>query len=139
MGTNYYFCPDAFRGTNIGRIHIGKSSGGWCFSVHIYPDSGIETWEDWKSKFWYDGWHILDEYGASISIGGMIEIVEKRRGINSWEAESRWGGYQGESAFHERNYSERGPNNLLRHRINEANHCVSHGEGTWDCIIGEFS
>ena len=30
-----------------------------------------------------------------------------------------------------------GPNGLLRHRIGE--HCIGHGDGTWDLIRGEFS
>jgi hypothetical protein len=36
------------------------------------------------------------------------------------------------------NYSERGPNFLLRHRVN-GRHCIGHGPGTYDYIAGEFS
>ena len=60
-------------------------------------------------------------------------ITERKRdkwddsyGYNSWEH------------FHAENNSERGDNNLLRHRV-DGRHCVGNGEGTWDYIIGEFS
>jgi hypothetical protein len=35
------------------------------------------------------------------------------------------------------NYAVPGPNNLVRHTLEH--HCIKHGNGTWDCIIGEFS
>lgn len=47
-------------------------------------------------------------------------------------------GYINEEDFHKCNQSERGPNGLLRHKI-DGKHCISHGQGTWDCIVGEFS
>ena len=42
MGTNYYFedssevCECCGRGAE--SLHIGKSSGGWCFSLHVMPE-----------------------------------------------------------------------------------------------------
>jgi len=36
------------------------------------------------------------------------------------------------------NQAEPGPDGLARHKVNDG-HCIGHGEGTWDLIIGEFS
>ncbi len=142
MGTNYYLqhgvcecCkkPDSTR-------HIGKSSGGWCFSLHVYPEEGINTLDDWKVLFRDPNSRIVDEYGQPEIMSSMLTIIENRNwkprddkppyamgiGDNTWEE------------FHRKNYSQDGPNNLFRHQILEG-HCIGHGEGTWDYIIGEFS
>ena len=137
MGTNYYItiekdCPTCGIGKSIEEIHIGKSSGGWCFSLHVIPERNIHNLEDWK-KFWR-GKTITDEYDRVIPEEEMLDIITNRYwtkdtgnplGYNSW------------SEFHEMNHSVLGPNNLLRHKL--GNHCVGHGEGTWDYIPGEFS
>jgi hypothetical protein len=47
-------------------------------------------------------------------------------------------GYDSWLQFHQMNHSEKGPKGLLRHKI-EGGHCIKHGVGTWDCILGEFS
>jgi len=86
MGTNYYLQKKSGTCQTCGHCsedpkHIGKSSGGWCFSLHVYPEENITTVT------------IVNEYGETIS---------------------------------------------PRHRV-DGKHCVGHGEGTWDYIIGEFS
>jgi len=142
MGTNYYLqhgvcecCkkPDSTR-------HIGKSSGGWCFSLHVYPEEGINTLDDWKVLFRDPQSRIVDEYGQPEIMPSMLTIIENRywkpRGDKPPYAmgigENTWGD------FHRKNHSFDGPNNLLRHQILEG-HCIGHGEGTWDYIIGDFS
>ena len=40
--------------------------------------------------------------------------------------------------FHKANHSEPGPKGLLRHKL-DPQHCIGHGHGTWDLIVGEFS
>ena len=47
-------------------------------------------------------------------------------------------GYDSWEEFHRRNNSEIGPNGLLRHKVT-GNHCVGHGDGTYDYIKGVFS
>lgn len=141
MGTNFYLHtkPDCEHcGAKSEPLHIGKSSGGWCFSLHVIPEMGINTLDDWRKLWLEPGTRIEDEYGRDIGPDEMESIISKRHGGMSFD-EMRWYGvgYTGEADFHRRNYSMRGPNNLLRHRLGD--HCVGHGEGTWDYIVGDFS
>ncbi len=135
MGTNYYLhrnvCPHCGRGDD--PLHIGKSSAGWCFSLHVIPESNIHDLDGWERE-WLLG-VIEDEYGEEISPGDMRQIIMARaaRPFN----EKQWLGYRDEADFHKQNYSERGPVGLLRHKIGR--YCLKHGAGTWDCILGEFS
>jgi hypothetical protein len=134
MGTNYYTeecqCDHCGRGGK--RLHIGKSSAGWVFALHVVPESGLNDLGDWE-RFW-EGKTIVDEYGQDIEASEMINIITNRSG---GKKESAPYGYKDWSSFHLENSSEPGPRNLLRHQINEG--CIGHGRGTWDLIIGEFS
>lgn len=142
MGTNYYSVKryvdfeseESFwdlRGTED-CIHIGKSSAGWCFSLHIVPELGINTLKDWIGMFIEPDRIIIDEYRETVSFLDMIRIITNRSRpqSNSWDA-----------TMLERNHAEPGPHGLVRHRIEffEYGGCVGHGEGTWDLIKGEFS
>lgn len=136
MGTNYYLhvdpCPACEHPAE--RVHIGKSSYGWCFSLAIHPDRGINDLEDWLPLF--ESQCIVDEYGRTVSGEEMVsKITERHHPTESdpWDSER----YIDDADFHERNQSQRGPHGLLRHRLGER--WVKHGEGTWDCIVGEFS
>ena len=124
MGTNYYTTK---RGSSAPVLHVGKSSGGWCFSLHVIPEDGIKTWEDWKA--YLKRRKIVNEYGDKISLKELINIVEDR----GWEAP-----LPNDPEFYKKNYAERGPNNLLRHDLASCEHCIGHGEGTWDYITGIF-
>lgn len=142
MGTNYYLhqkrdCECC--GRPFDALHIGKSSSGWCFSLHIIPEEGIDTLDDWRRLWSAPGAVIKNEYGDAIAVEEMEKIITVRGRLAPWGSCDWWapGAYRSELDFHDRNQSERGPSGLLRHRINA--HCVAHGEGTWDCIIGEFS
>lgn len=135
MGTNYYIKGE--RCEHCGRAdedkHIGKSSAGWVFSLRIYPEEGIESLTDWK-KFWR-GKGIYDEYGRDVSKTEMLRIITKRSNAKThWEIPPL--GYVSWENFHRTNGSIRGPHGLLRHKITR--HCIGHGRGTWDFIIGEF-
>ena len=145
MGTNYYLmkgiCPSCQRAHE--ELHIGKSSGGWCFSLHVMPEEGIRDLPDWLQLFNEDGAKIRNEYGEDISVEEMIEEITKRKGNTNFDEPrvsyvSFTGLYEDWKEFHARNHSEPGPNGLLRHKILEG-HCIGHGEGTWDLILGEFS
>ncbi len=136
MGTNYYIKSKLCE--KCGRLdeeyHIGKSSGGWCFSLHVDPNNGINSLEDvkqlWKDKLVYN------EYEETISHEEMLSIILERSESKKYNAlPSR---YQSWKEFHIENNSEPGPNGLLRHRI-DMNHCIGHGKGTYDFIVGDFS
>lgn len=52
MGTNYYAeyqppCPTC--GRQDPPLHIGKSSAGWCFSLHVIPELGLNDWPEWEA------------------------------------------------------------------------------------------
>ncbi len=140
MGTNYYWyhkpdCQCCLR--SFDSLHIGKSSSGWCFSLHIIPEEGINCLDDWRARFSIEGSHIKDEYGDAVSVSDMLSIITEREGRNDYWDRFACYGYKSEADFHARNFSERGPNGLIRHRLNDR--CISQGKGTWDCIVGEFS
>lgn len=139
MGTNYYMheqpaCPTC--GAPKGeRKHIGKSSAGWCFSLHVIPEEGIHDLPDWERRWSQPGAWIEDEYGQTVTIEEMHDCITKRGRPPKWDENPS--GYNSWADFHRRNYSAQGPNGLLRHKLGE--HCLKHGAGTWDCIPGEFS
>lgn len=142
MGTNYYWYPDescSKCGRNDDSFHIGKSSAGWCFSLHVNHEQGFGSLQDWM-RIWKKG-EIKDEYGEKISATKMLEIIRDRQGnsdFNKPMPESRFYQTRDWNEFFEQNHAQRGPRNLLRHRINQQ-HCIGHGKGTWDLCIGEFS
>ena len=131
MGTNYYFhsdkqCKEC--GREVEGVHIGKSSGGWCFSLHVMPEEGINTWKDWLDMFAnYKDSYIRDEYGQLIKLPEMISIVAERK----WNSRRSWSKKDLVD-----NHAEPGPNGLVRHKVD--GHCVGHGDGTYDYIKGGF-
>lgn len=141
MGTNYYSVHrdvdlDKFDGWDLrhdesGRcLHIGKSSGGWCFSLHVIPERGINSLGDWIAVFIDPERVIIDEYRDEVSLEKMMRVITQR---------SRPAGNEWDQATLDRNCAEPGPNNLVRHRMGDLCHCVGHGPGTWDLIVGHFS
>jgi hypothetical protein len=141
MGTNYYLHqkPDCeCCGRPFEPLHIGKSSGGWCFGLHVNPEEGISTLDDWRKLWAAPGAYIRDEYGQRISVEEMELTITARKSHKDWSDPKWWQGfYRSEQDFHDKNHSERGPNGLLRHRIGP--YCKAHGDGTWDCLNVEFS
>jgi len=131
MGTNFYLyeekaCPTC--GHCKEPRHIGKSSAGWCFSLHVYPEEGINSFADWRALISNPDYLIQDEYGDIISREELLERIEER----SWER-------KGDSTFnYAANSAEKGPNGLVRHKI-DGRRCIGHGEGTYDYMIGDFS
>ena len=84
MGTNYYLhekpsCDEC--GRPYDALHIGKSSGGWCFSLHVIPDEGLNSLDDWRERWSRPGRHIASEYGDDVPIAEMEDIICNR----SWE------------------------------------------------------
>jgi hypothetical protein len=109
-------------------LHIGKSSGGWCFRLHVYPEHGINDLDDWK-PFLEDG-IIFDEYETFTTADTMLRIITER----SWDSDPR----RYTAATLATNCAQPGPNGLLRSRLLPG-HCIGHGQGTWDLMIGDFS
>lgn len=117
MGTNYYLYrkPDCeCCGRNDPPLHIGKSSGGWVFSLHVIPEEGINTLSDWAREFSSASAVIKDECDSLISAEEMLDIIKNRSPFGI----------------------DRKP--LRRHEI-DGRWCIGHGEGTWDYMPGEFS
>ena len=133
MGTNYYWhadppCPCCNREWE--SRHIGKASGGWCFGLHVYPDEGINDLKDWEKLWKKPGSIIKDEYGAVCTPKEMKKVVTRRK----WTGRN----LPKNAQWFQQNSAQLGPNNLTRARI-DARHCIGHGKGTWDLIVGEFS
>lgn len=66
MGTNYYLRKKDYKDNRFDRsdlgLHIGMSSYGWSFLLHVVP--GIaENLEDWKALWSCRPFVIVDEYG----------------------------------------------------------------------------
>jgi hypothetical protein len=141
MGTNYYSVHrsvdlEQFDGWDLRYsedgccLHIGKSSGGWCFSLHVIPERGINSLRDWIEVFIDPERVIIDEYRDEVDLERMMRVItcRSRDTPNGWDEETL-----------DRNCAEPGPNNLVRHRMGDHCDCVGHGEGTWDLITGDFS
>lgn len=142
MGTNYYLHEKGEHDpcSTCGHVkdapeplHIGKSSAGWCFSLHVEPNDPEhpQTLAEWQERWSKPEARIVDEYSASIDPDEMLSIITKR----SWPKQETPLGYRSWAEFHAANHSTAGPAGLLRHTYM----CVAHGEGTWDLISGEFS
>jgi len=135
MGTNFYLYdqpPCEKCGRPFKPKHIGKSSAGWCFTLHVEPDEGIHDLGDWRERWAKPAAYIENEYGDRISPEEMDSIITKRGpGRHTPDEPDPWS-----PRDYEQNYAVPGPNGLVRHRIGRF--CVGHGEGTWDLVVGEF-
>lgn len=121
MGTNYYIaenpCETCGRKE---RLHIGKSSMGWVFSLHVMPDRGINALQDWLPLFEKN--KIVDEYGATISPFEMLRIIVGRGRPDRPDMDNVTA-----------KYARLGPHNLL------APLSERFIEGTWCHTEGDFS
>ena len=134
MGTNYYWRPESNVCKECGHdpteeIHIGKSSMGWCFALHVTEE--IESLTDWRG-IWRSGvGSIFTEYGSLVTADEMLRIITDRVG-------RRGPTFEDDQDFLDTNHAVLGPKGLLRSRI-DGSHCTAHGSGTWDIMPGEFS
>ena len=135
LGTNYYAakavkppCDQCGRFDEDDRLHIGKSSAGWCFGLQVIPERGLNSLADWKQHLSAIGIIIEDEYGNRVSLKEMISIIAERHRPDppDWDQER----YAANSA-------EPGPNNMIRRSLGQ--YCVGHGDGSFDYILGYFS
>lgn len=94
MGTNYYHhaktpCPTC--GHEDEPRHIGKSSCGCAFALHVYPDDGIHDLADWQPLF--ETGRIVDEYGRPVTLADMLAIIKNRshpRGLRRGTVDDRY-------------------------------------------------
>lgn len=114
MSTNYFLhapeCPHC--GTELEEpLHLGKSSQGWCFGLHVYPEERLNNWAamwEYIEELVYEfNYTIRDEYGRIIDPGEFFTVV--------WD----------------RNVNSR------RHELDDR--CIGHGNGPFDYIVGDFS
>lgn len=128
MGTNYYLKTAACECCGLhderNTMHIGKSSYGWCFSLHVgkwLNDSDdapeAHSLKDWQALWSREGWIIVDEYKKPVTPEEMLRIITMRGGDYGYAKQGYLAG---------------------RHDI-DGRHCIGHGEGTYDYITGEFS
>lgn len=100
MGTNYYLskagdeshCPTCV--CHSKGLHIGKSSAGWAFALHVIPERGLYSLDDWKKLLEAPDAVIRSEYDCVVTLDMLLQTITDR----VW------------------------PNGLLRHRI--GNGCV---------------
>ncbi len=135
MGKNYYCveppCPCCKRDGE--RLHIGKSSAGWVFALHIHPDRGLHSLEYWE-QFWADK-QIEDEYGSAVNPERMRAVIcDRKRPEISGSAFVP----QRDDLWFRENGAICGPNGLARSKV-DGRHCIAHGNGTYDFHIGDFS
>ena len=145
MGTNYY-AEQTHLVEPATTLHLGKSSAGWCFALHIYPDMGISSYADMIamlercSVLGIHEWQIKDEYGRNISISEFKGVVANRNGgpkpLRLSFQKSGW--YSSFKDFLDKNSAQEGPFNLLRANI-DGELCVGHGDGTFDYFVHDFS
>jgi len=123
MGTNYYLhqktksrCPTCGHDPEDEPLHIGKSSFGWRFSLHVIPEKNIKDLYDWKREWSKEDVYIQNEYKEVISPEKMLSIITER----------------GDGL-----YCHKG-NDLAYHTV-DGRHCIGWGDGPYDYIVGEFS
>jgi hypothetical protein len=133
MGTNYFLhspsCPHC--GHADKPLHLGKSSAGWCFGLHVYPEQDLVDWQDiWARIVAVEelGGFIQNEYGDTIDSGLFFFIVWHRSGKPEKLVDEQW---------LRENHAVLGPYGLARHKID--GRCIGHGEGPLDYIVGDFS
>ncbi len=150
MSTNYYWSygkkPDEIFGDwhhTLDCLHIGKSSGGWCFALHVHPTLGLNNLKDWTRLIRSQDFCIrskaviYDEYKRRIEPADMMKIITERTAtLTHRKPDGRFG--SGREAWKRDLSGEDGPQGLRR-AIVDGIHCIGHGEGTWDYITGDFS
>jgi hypothetical protein len=117
MGTNYYLMTDEMEPCSECEqdkqliLHIGKSSAGWTFNLHVIPERDINSLEDWITMFKKYPTKIENECARQISVDEMIKTISVRENFNGMP--------------------------LLRQSNFEDG--ATKGPGTWDLCLGDFS
>ena len=78
MSTNYYIKGDQCEHCKRSDpdLHIGKSSFGWAFALHVVADRGLNSLDDWRPLL--AAGRIIDEYDDPVSAEKMLQIITER-------------------------------------------------------------
>lgn len=136
MGTNYYLkkevCGHCGRGD--GPLHIGKSSMGWVFSLHVDPENGIKDLPDWEPLLRDPKNRIEDEYGKTVTADEMLDVIKNRKGKVTLESDGVREMLAKGQTIIDPAYGLLRSNPHARY-----SHVSANGAGTWDICPGEFS
>lgn len=129
---NFHRAADIIKEAAVKQLHIGKSSWGWCFSLHVIPELGLNSLDDWQTFLQKpeNKYKIKDENGQAVEYHRLLMLIINRKAQRDNQ--------RNEFFEMERNHAVPGPNGLWRHK-RDGHHCIAHGEGTWDLIASEFS
>lgn len=136
MGTNYFLHSQQCPHCGVERkdkMHLGKSSAGWCFSLHVYPALELNDWFDMWEYISFcteeEGYEIKDDCGDTINPALFFTIVWDRHCNAPHDAE-----------WLRKNHAKPGPFGLARHLI-DGQHCIGNaGLNTpIDYCVGQFS
>lgn len=127
---NYYMIDSM---TDKFRYHIGKSSFGWTFSLHIKPPfiNGIKEIERFLSL---QSVHVEDQNKNILTKDEMLSIIYNRIGEDKWwnEITQEW--------LDQRD-AIKDPRNLVRFKVGDIDvhvKCIGYEDGPWDLIVGDF-
>lgn len=126
MSMNYYLEHDG------DMLHIGMSSKGWAFQLHVIPEMGLWDLPQWLPLLM--AFRILDEQDRPVPLLTLLQVILGREGVASDRPPL---GYTSWADFYQINRAEPGPFNLHRCKIGVS--CMAHGAGTYDLVLGEFS
>ena len=134
MGINFYLhintCDHCGRSEKT--LHIGKSSTGWAFLLHVDPtgETCPRNWSEWAALIAKPGERnrVTDEDGREYTLPELVEVVMHRKGATTLEtsnntADGRW--------FDKSTH-------LWRVTV-DGDRCIETGDGTYDLIVGEFN
>jgi len=134
MGANYYLYAPACSHCGHAKepLHLGKSSTGWCFGLHVYPEQDLVDWQDiWARIIAVEelGGFIQNENGETIDSGLFFTIVWDRGRKEPHSLQWLKG-----------NHAIPGPYGLARHIV-DGNHCIGNAglDAPIDYFVGEFS
>ena len=148
MGTNYYLHikkPDQKVVTpmSFNTYHIGKSSYGWAFSLHVDEYEGVNSLQDLKNKILEAGENaiIQDEYENIFTLDELLSVILDRSWGNYCASEEVF--KTSKHMFPDDSFTSTRHKiykSMRRHTI-DGRFCVgwSSEEETYDLIQGEFS
>ena len=115
MGRNFFLKIETEAETE--SLHIGKSSYGWAFALHVIPEKGLTSLRAWRNFIMGENKRIENEEGEEIGKRELLRIITE---CHKWiPADKKVVG-------------------LARARLGVGG-CIGHGKGSWDLIEGEFS